>query len=107
MSIATLNDHPLQEPAWLSGSHALSHQQAQQPTEALLADWPEARSFRTVSRPAGGRLARLLGWQETIIAITLDDDGHAIVVDGHFPWWPYWPLARRDSLTFSPPDVED
>jgi hypothetical protein len=104
MSIAVLDGRPLPEPAWLWGSRALSHQPVEFPTEALLADWPEALSFRAVSRPAGGRLARLLGWQETVMAITLDDDGHAIVIDGHFPWWPHWPLARRDCLTFGPPD---
>jgi hypothetical protein len=76
------------------------------PTDAMLARWPEARHYRALSRPAGGGLKRRLGWQETVTAIELEDDGHAVVVEGRFPWWPYWPLLRSDCLTLGalPPD---
>ena len=91
----------LSEPVWISGCRALWGQPLQAPTEAMLERWPEAHHYRAVSRPAGGRLRRRLGWLETVTAIALEDDGHAVVVEGHFPWWPYWPLAHSDCLTLA------
>src|SRR5215470_16778676 len=79
MSRTSARLQPLSEPAWISGCRALWGQPLHAPTEAMLERWPEARHYRAVSRPAGGRLRRRLGWLETVTAIALEDDGHAVV----------------------------
>ena len=95
---APVDEPPLAEPWWLSDRRTLFDQPAQAPPEAILEKGPEALNYCAVSHPAGSRLARLLGWRETIIAMTMEDGARIVVVEGRFPWWPFWPLSKSDCL---------